>query len=64
MPQAAVDRLAVAAAAAVRQPAAVDKLSNDAAIAVGGSPAEFARFIAAEQQRWKAVVARAKIKPD
>ncbi len=64
MPQAAVDRLAVAAAAAVRQPAAVDKLSNDAAIAVGGTPAEFARFITAEQQRWKAVVARAKIKPD
>lgn len=61
----AVDKLALAlAAAAVRQPAATDKLAVDAAIPVGGAPAEFARFIAVEQQRWKAVVARARIKPD
>ncbi len=64
LPQAAADRLAAAAAAAVKQPSASEKLAADAAIAVGGSPAEFARFIAAEQQRWKTVVARAKIKPD
>ncbi|BDI06902.1 Bug family tripartite tricarboxylate transporter substrate binding protein [Sphaerotilus microaerophilus] len=64
LPQAAADKLAAAAAAAVKQPSASEKLSGDAAIAVGGSPAEFAKFIAAEQQRWKAVVARAKIKPD
>jgi tripartite-type tricarboxylate transporter receptor subunit TctC len=64
LPQAAADRLAAAAAAAVKQPSASEKLAADAAIAVGGSPAEFARFIAAEQQRWKMVVARAKIKPD
>jgi tripartite-type tricarboxylate transporter receptor subunit TctC len=31
---------------------------------VGGTPAQFAQFIAAEQKRWKKVVARAKIKPD
>ena len=36
----------------------------DVAIGVGGTPAEFAKFIAIEQQRWRAVVARAKIKPD
>jgi len=30
----------------------------------GNTPAQFARFIAQEQARWKAVVARAKIKPD
>jgi tripartite-type tricarboxylate transporter receptor subunit TctC len=64
LPQAAVDKLAVAAAAAVKQPGATEKLSADAAIAVGGTPAEFAKFIAAEQQRWKVVIARAKIKPD
>ena len=34
------------------------------AVAVGSTPAEFAKFIAAEQQRWKVVIARAKIKPD
>jgi len=64
MPTAAVDKLASAAATAVRQPAAADKLKADAAIGVGGTPAEFAKFIAVEQARWKVVVARAKIKPD
>ena len=64
LPQAAADRLATAAAAAVKQPSAHEKLSADAAIGIGGTPAEFAKFIAAEQARWKVVVARAKIKPD
>ncbi|MFO1273927.1 MAG: tripartite tricarboxylate transporter substrate binding protein [Rubrivivax sp.] len=64
LPAAAVEKLAAAAAAAVKQPASIEKLSADAAIAVGNTPQEFARFIAVEQQRWKAVVARAKIKPD
>ena len=64
LPQAAADKLAAATAAAVKQPATTEKLAADAAIGVGGSPAEFAKFIAVEQQRWKAVVARAKIKPD
>jgi len=64
VPQAAVDRLAVAAAASVKQPSSTEKLGADAAIAVGGTPAEFGKFIAAEQQRWKTVIARAKIKPD
>ncbi len=62
--QPALDKLAAAAAAAVRQPASLEKLSADAAIAIGGSPDEFRKFIATEQQRWKAVIARAKIKPD
>jgi tripartite-type tricarboxylate transporter receptor subunit TctC len=64
MPQAAIDKLAVAAAASVKAPAASEKLGADAALGVGDSPAEFAAFIAKEQQRWKTVVARAKIKPD
>ena len=34
------------------------------AIPSGMPPAEFAAFIAAEQKRWKPVIARAKIKPD
>jgi len=61
---AAVDRLAVAAARAVHEPAALERLNGDAAIAVGSTPAEFAAFIATERARWRPVIARAKIKPD
>ncbi|HEV8689279.1 MAG TPA: tripartite tricarboxylate transporter substrate binding protein [Ideonella sp.] len=64
LPQPAVDKLAAAAAKAMREKDALDRLANDAAIAVGSTPAEFAAFIAAEQKRWKPVIARAKIKPD
>ena len=62
--QPAADKLAAAAAKAMREPALVERLGHDAAIGVGGTPAEFSSFIAQEQKRWKAVVARAKIKPD
>ena len=58
------DKLAAAAARAVKEPAALERLSNDSAIAVGSSPQEFARFIAEEQRRWQPVIARARIKPD
>jgi tripartite-type tricarboxylate transporter receptor subunit TctC len=64
LPQAAADKLAAAAAKAVKEPTALERLSADAAISVGSTPAEFAKFIGVEQQRWKAVIARAKIKPD
>jgi tripartite-type tricarboxylate transporter receptor subunit TctC len=64
LPQAAADRLAAAAAKAVREPTALERLTADAAIAVGSTPAEFARFIGVEQKRWQAVIARARIKPD
>ena len=39
-------------------------LNQDAAQAIGGTPQQFAQFIAAEQKRWKVVVERAKIKPE
>jgi len=64
LPQAAADKLAAAAMRAMKEPALLEHLANDAAIGVGSSPAEFAAFIAQEQKRWKLVVARAKIKPD
>lgn len=64
LPAPAADRLAAAAARAVKEPAALKLLESEAAMAVGSTPAEFAKFIETEQQRWKAVVARAKIKPD
>ncbi|MES2632073.1 MAG: tripartite tricarboxylate transporter substrate binding protein [Pseudomonadota bacterium] len=64
MPQANIDRLAAETAKAMKTNAALERLNNDAAQAVGGSPAQFAQFIAAEQKRWKLVVERAKIKPE
>jgi tripartite-type tricarboxylate transporter receptor subunit TctC len=64
MAQAAADKLAAAAAKAVKEPASLERLGADAAIAVGSTPAEFAAFIALEQARWKPVIARARIKPE
>lgn len=62
--QPAADKLAAAAQRAMKEKEALDRLAHDAAIPVGGTPAEFGAFIAQEQQRWKAVIARAKIKPE
>jgi tripartite-type tricarboxylate transporter receptor subunit TctC len=64
LPQAALDRLAAEAVKAIRAPSSVARLAEDTAQAVGGTPAEFSAFIAAEQRRWKPVIARARIKPD
>ena len=64
LPLANADELASAAARGVREPAAVKLLESEAALAIGSTPAEFATFIAAEQKRWKPVIARAKIKPE
>ena len=58
------DKLSAAAARAIKEPAALKLLENEAALPVGSTAAEFARFIDAEQKRWKPVIARAKIKPD
>lgn len=49
---------------AVKAPAALERLRGDAAEAIGGTPEQFAQFIAIEQERWKKVIARANIKPD
>jgi tripartite-type tricarboxylate transporter receptor subunit TctC len=64
MSQANADKLSAAAARAIKEPAALKLLENEAALPVGSTAAEFARFIEAEQKRWKPVIARAKIKPD
>lgn len=64
MAQASVDKLAVEAAKAIRSTGSKDRLSADSAEAVGNTPAQFAAFIAQEQQRWKPVLLRAKVKPD
>jgi tripartite-type tricarboxylate transporter receptor subunit TctC len=64
LPAAALDKLATLAARAIKVPASVSRLADDTAEAIGGTPAEFAAFIASEQARWKPVIARARIKPD
>ena len=62
--QANIDKLAPLTAKAVREPPSLKLLETEAALAIGSTPAEFAQFIAQEQQRWKPVIARAKIRPD
>ena len=64
MAQANIDRLAVEAQKAMKSQGALERLNQDAAQSVGGSPAQFAQFIASEQKRWKQVVERAKIKAE
>jgi tripartite-type tricarboxylate transporter receptor subunit TctC len=64
MPQAAIDRIAEACARAMRNPLATERLRGDTAQPVGDTPAQYAAFIKSEQERWKLVVARARIKPD
>lgn len=64
MQQAAIEKLAAETAKAMRSAAALERLNHDAAQSVGGTPAQFAQFIASEQKRWKQVVDRAKIRAD
>ncbi|AEG91802.1 Bug family tripartite tricarboxylate transporter substrate binding protein [Ramlibacter tataouinensis] len=64
MAQGHVDRLAAETQKAMKSPSVLERLSQDAAEAAGGTPAQFAQFIATEQKRWKQVVERAKIKAE
>lgn len=64
MPQANIDKLAAETQRAVRAPAAAERMAGDAAQAIGGTPAQFAQFIALEQKRWQQVVKHAEIKAD
>lgn len=59
-----VDKLEKEAVVATKTKAVNDKLAQDTAIAIGSNGADFAKFILAEQARWKPVIARAQIKPD
>ncbi|ROZ78882.1 tripartite tricarboxylate transporter substrate binding protein [Ramlibacter sp. WS9] len=64
MSQANIDKLSAETMKAMKSPTSLERLNLDAAQAIGGTPAQFAQFIAAEQKRWKIVVDRAKIKPE
>jgi len=63
-PKANLDKLEHEAVKAARGKAVADKLSQETAIAVGNTSAEFAKFIQQEQARWKPVIARAQIRPE
>ena len=64
MAKANIDKLEKEAIAAARGKIVNDKLSQDTALAVGNTRAEFEAFIKLEQARWKPVIARAQIKPE
>lgn len=64
MAKANIEKLEKEAMAATRTKLVQDKLSQDTALAVGDTRAEFEAFIKQEQTRWKPVIARAQIKPD
>lgn len=59
-----LDKLEASAMAAARSQTVREKLSQDTALAVGNSRSEFEAFILQEQNRWKAVIARARITPE
>ena len=59
-----LDKLEASAVAAARSQTVREKLSQDTALAVGNSRSEFEAFILQEQNRWKAVIARARITPE
>jgi tripartite-type tricarboxylate transporter receptor subunit TctC len=63
-PRPHLEKLEQEAIKATRSKAVGDKLSQDTALAVGNTAAEFARFIQQEQARWKPVIARAQIRPE
>ncbi|MBC7470899.1 MAG: tripartite tricarboxylate transporter substrate binding protein, partial [Ramlibacter sp.] len=44
--------------------AVTERFATDSAVGGGGSPAEFAAFIAKEQTIWKEIVRKAQIKAD
>jgi tripartite-type tricarboxylate transporter receptor subunit TctC len=63
-PKANLDKLEAEAVKAARGKLVAEKLSQETALAVGSTRAEFETFIRAEQARWKPVIARAQIKPE
>ncbi len=63
-PAEVVKRLSAEVDAALRSPAVAKRLTELGALPVGGPPDKLAAFRQAEQQKWGAVIQRAKIKAD
>lgn len=63
-PAGVVQQLQVESAKALRASAVTERFATDNAVGGGGSPADYAAFIAKEQAIWSQIVVRAGIKPD
>jgi tripartite-type tricarboxylate transporter receptor subunit TctC len=63
-PQPVIDKLAAAAAKAVKQPELAERFKKDGIDAVGGTPSEFAKQIAREIPEWRDVIQSAGIKAE
>ena len=59
-----VKRLQEESFKALKSSAVTERFATDSAVGGGGSPAEFASFIAKEQKIWKEIVRKAQIKAD
>jgi len=62
-PPAIINKLQQECAKTMKAPEIITRYEAESAIPGGGSPAEYAAFIAKEQARWKVVVEKAQIKP-
>ena len=59
-----VNRLQQESLKALKSNTVTERFASDSAMSGGGTPAEFAAFIAQQQKVWKVIVQRAGIKPD
>ncbi len=60
-PKAVIDKLAAEATKALKASSVTERFASDSATGIGGTPDQFATFIATEQKRWRDVVKRANI---
>ncbi|MFM1940958.1 MAG: hypothetical protein RLY32_2700 [Pseudomonadota bacterium] len=64
VPKDIVQRLSQAIGEAMKTSSITERFAKDNAVAGGGTPEDFARFIKAEQDRWSAVVKKSGLKLD
>lgn len=62
-PRSAVDRLNAALLAALQSPQVRQKLDEQGTQALGSSPADYAKFLQVETERWAAVARNARLEP-
>lgn len=60
-PRPIIDKLAAEASKALKASSVSERFAADSATGIGGTPEQFASFIAAEQKRWRDVIKRANI---
>jgi len=63
-PQPVIDKLAAAAAKAVRTPELLERFKKDGVDPVGGTPETFSKQVAREIPQWRDVIQSANIKPE